>query len=323
MSYTFSQTAQLFEEFLQSQSLFNRSPKELYKPCDYLLQSGGKRVRPSLCLMAHELYQPLKQEVFYAALALELFHNFTLIHDDIMDKAPMRRGRATVHVKYGLSAGILSGDVMNIYAYRALEAVSADQLSRLFPLFNKTAIEVCEGQQLDANFETLPWVKQEDYIEMITLKTSVLLAVSLQIGAILGGADADQCLLLYELGKHLGIAFQLQDDYLDAFGEASATGKQAGGDILEGKKTILHTLFWAKASKEDQAKYRQLFEQKGVGMVAQITALYRDYEVDQSACQMVELYTHKAFNLLKQLEVASTQKMPLMQFAEELLHRKA
>src|SRR5690606_3137333 len=217
---------------------FHSQPDNLYEPCGYLLKLGGKRVRPILCLMANELFSPIQEQTWSAATAIELFHNFTLIHDDIMDKAPLRRGKETVHHKFGMTAGILSGDVLCIYAYDALSKVHSEKFNAIFSLFNQTAIEVCEGQQLDMDFEKSDLVSEEDYLHMIKLKTSVLLAASLKIGAIIGGASQNDAQKLYEFGINLGLSFQLMDDYLDAFGDAKKLGKQIGGDILSDKKTF-------------------------------------------------------------------------------------
>ncbi|NDC41840.1 MAG: polyprenyl synthetase family protein, partial [Chitinophagia bacterium] len=236
--HSFQELATLFEQRFVAQLPFPGQPASLYEPCSYFSQMGGKRIRPVLCLMASELYGDITIDAWHGATAVELFHNFSLIHDDIMDKAPLRRGKATVHEKYGLVTGILSGDVMNIYAYDALCKIDTN-LKHILETFNRTAIEVCEGQQLDMDFEARETVSIEEYLHMITLKTSVLLAASLKIGALTAGALPDNAERLYEFGKNLGIAFQLQDDYLDAYGDPERSGKQKGGDILADKKTFL------------------------------------------------------------------------------------
>ena len=211
--HKFTDFVQQLEQRFSDTGLFPEQPIGLYEPCRYLLGIGGKRVRPALCLMGNEMFGPAGDDAMHAATAIELFHNFTLVHDDIMDKAPLRRGKETIHAKYGLTAGILSGDILCIYAYEHLAKVK-NHLPEIFKLFNKTAIEVCEGQQLDMDFEIRNDVTIDEYIHMIALKTSVLLACSLKIGAILGGASEDNADKIYEFGKNLGIAFQLQDDYL-------------------------------------------------------------------------------------------------------------
>src|SRR5690606_4737283 len=215
-----SELSQQFEDFLTNEFRFPAEPKGLYDPCNYLLAAGGKRLRPVLCLLAESLFTGAapSRPAMHAALAVELFHNFTLMHDDIMDKAPLRRGKPTVHAEYGLAAGILSGDVMNIYAFKALEQIGAGHLAAGLQLFNDCAIAVCEGQQMDMDFEVLHEVTVDEYLKMIELKTAVLLASALKLGALIGDAAADEADRLYGFGLNLGIAFQLQDDYLDAFG---------------------------------------------------------------------------------------------------------
>src|SRR5215471_10959083 len=210
---------------------FPELPATLYDSCDYFLGIGGKRIRPVMCLMGNELFDEINPDTWQVATAIELFHNFTLIHDDIMDKAPLRRGSETVHAKFGESTALLAGDVMLVVAYDYLNKIENTYIHSVISLFNKTAKEVCEGQQLDMDFERAEDVGLGDYLHMIELKTSVLLAASLKLGSILGGASQRNQNLLYEFGKKLGIAFQIQDDYLDAFGDPKKFGKQTGGDI--------------------------------------------------------------------------------------------
>lgn len=207
------------------------------------MANSGKRIRPVLCLMGNELFDDITDNAYHAAMAVEYFHNFSLIHDDIMDAASLRRGLETVHIKYGTNTALLSGDVLLIYCYEHINKISNNYLPRILHLFNKTAREVCEGQQADMDFEKHENVLLEDYIEMISLKTSVLLAASLEMGAILGGASEGNCRHIYEFGKNLGIAFQIQDDYLDAFGNPEKFGKEVGGDIKQNKKTFYGCMF--------------------------------------------------------------------------------
>src|SRR6201995_5086347 len=219
-------------------SHFPKEPQSLYAADEYFLNLGGKRIRPVMCLMGNELFDEIKTDAWEVATAIELFHNFTLIHDDIMDKAPLRRGMQTVHEKYGEPVAILSGDVMLVVAYDYLNKIHSSHLHKIIELFNTTAKEVCEGQQLDMDFEKKERVSFDEYLSMIELKTSVLLAASLRMGAILGGSGEGNQDHLYAFGKNLGLAFQVQDDYLDAFGDPVKFGKQVGGDILANKKTV-------------------------------------------------------------------------------------
>ena len=219
---------------------------------------GGKRIRPILCLMGNELFDTINPDAYTVATAIELFHNFTLIHDDIMDKAPLRRGMQTVHEKYGEPTALLSGDVMLVVAYDYLNKIKSNHIHKIIQLFNKTAKQVCEGQQLDMDFEKQETVHLSDYLKMIELKTSVLLAASLQLGAILGGAQEGNQRHLYEFGKNLGMAFQVQDDYLDAFGDPEKFGKQVGGDIMSNKKTFLMIHAMEAGSKTQVNELNQL-----------------------------------------------------------------
>jgi geranylgeranyl diphosphate synthase type II len=250
--HSFDELLLEFEDFFSSHR-FPEQPTTLYEPCSYLLHMGGKRIRPVLCLMSYELFADLNQNAWNTAMAIELFHNFTLMHDDIMDKAPLRRGQKTVHEKYSVPTAILSGDVMNIFAYEHLNKVDSQHIHSVIQFFNKTAIEICEGQQLDMDYEKKEAVEMSEYLHMITLKTSVLLGTSMKLGAMLGGATDGCSTILYQFGKSLGLAFQLMDDYLDVYGDANKTGKQNGGDILSDKKTFLSTKAFALASPRTTA----------------------------------------------------------------------
>jgi geranylgeranyl diphosphate synthase type II len=219
---------------------FPESPQNLYDPADYFLGLGGKRIRPVMCLMGNELFNEIKDGCVHVTTAIELFHNFTLIHDDNMDNAPRTRGMPTVHIKYGDTNALLSGDVMLVVAYDYINKIHAGNIHKIIHLFNKTAKKVCEGQMTDMDFELTGQVTISEYLQMIELKTSVLLASSLQMGAMLGGAGEGNQQHLYEFGKNLGLAFQIQDDYLDAFGDPAKFGKQPGGDIMANKKTFLY-----------------------------------------------------------------------------------
>jgi geranylgeranyl diphosphate synthase type II len=252
---SFSELSQQFSLYF-SQKHFPAEPASLYEPNEYFLKNGGKRIRPVLCLMGNQLFDEIRQDAWEMATAIELFHNFTLIHDDIMDNAPLRRGEETIHKRYGANTAILAGDVMLIAAYELMNNVSLTVIRQVQNLFNTTAKEVCEGQQYDLDFEKRELVSFGEYIKMIELKTSVLLAASLKMGAILGGAGQMNQDLIYEFGRKLGLAFQVQDDYLDAFGDPGKFGKQVGGDILANKKTFLliHALENATASQKEILK---------------------------------------------------------------------
>lgn len=317
---SFANLVTAFEERFSGTLPFPAAPGTLYDPCRYLLGIGGKRIRPVVCLMAAELFGEIHEDAWHAAAAVELFHNFTLIHDDIMDKAPLRRGQPTVHHKYGLTTGILSGDVMCIYAYDELAKVSKS-LPQMMHVFNRTAIEVCEGQQLDMDFETRKDVSIDEYIHMITLKTSVLLACSLKMGAISGGALGDNANKLYEFGKDMGIAFQLQDDYLDAFGDTDKLGKQNGGDILANKKTCLLITAMEKANDAQRSEIEILLHSEPADKVQRMLALFKATGADVACREAAAHYSELAYLNLEELAIPSVRKKPLSELAGYLLQR--
>ena len=317
---SFQDLAQAFETRVAGQPLFPHEPAALYEPLRYFLHLGGKRVRPVLCLMGAELFDAATDDAWHAATAIELFHNFTLIHDDIMDKAPLRRGQSTVNEKWNLSTAVLSGDALVIYAYAELARVKAP-LQPLLTLFNRTAIEVCEGQQLDMDFETRDDVTEEEYVRMIALKTSVLLACSLKMGALLGGATEGAADKLYEFGKNLGIAFQLQDDYLDAFGAPEKLGKQAGGDILADKKTFLHIAARTAATDAQRAGLAAAARLSGGEKISETLRIFSATGADGSCREEVRKYSTRAFECLDALPVLSKRKEPLKALAAYLLDR--
>ena len=319
--HSFTELVQLFEQRLNATLPFPSQPETLYEPCRYFLSIGGKRVRPVLCLMSNELFGDITEDAWHGALGIELFHNFTLIHDDIMDRAPLRRGKQTVHERNGLTAGILCGDVMSIYAYDQLANIKRS-LSEVLHLFNKTSIEVCEGQQLDMDFEERNDVTIDDYIHMISLKTAVLLACSLKMGALLGGATIGNAQKLYEFGKNLGIAFQLKDDYLDAFGEAEKTGKQNGGDIIENKKTFLLLKARENANAAQKKSIDELLDENGDHKIASMLKLFRDTDAEQQCKQAIEKYSSLAFKNLEGVAVLHKRKEPLQELAAYLLNRE-
>ncbi|HEU4576172.1 MAG TPA: polyprenyl synthetase family protein [Chitinophagaceae bacterium] len=301
---------------------FPTDPASLYDPNEYFLKLGGKRVRPVLALMGNELYGDINPDAWHLATAIELFHNFTLIHDDIMDKAPLRRGMETVHTKYGENTALLAGDVMLVVAYDYLNKINAAYLHRVLQLFNKTAKEVCEGQQLDMDFEKRQTVTFEEYLHMISLKTSVLLAASLQLGAILGGAGERNQHLLYEFGKKLGIAFQVQDDYLDAFGDPGKFGKQTGGDILANKKTFLLIHALEAATPAQKSALEKLMNNSNADQkVAGVLQIFRDCGVDAWAMQLKNKYLDEALVHLEDIAVVSKRKEPLQELAHFLIQR--
>ena len=318
--HSFTQLVEQFEQRLSQSLPFPELPGTLYNPCRYFLQIGGKRVRPVLCLMANELFGEINEDAWHGAIGIELFHNFTLIHDDIMDKAPLRRGKTTVHEKSGLTAGILCGDVMSIYAYDQLAHIEQN-LSLILHLFNKTSIEVCEGQQLDMDFESRNDVSIDEYIHMITLKTSVLLACSLKMGALLGGTTEGNANKLYTFGKNLGIAFQLQDDYLDAFGDTTKLGKQNGGDIKSNKKTYLLLKARETANAEQLKQIDEWLVNDGNDKVPAMLELFKATGADKACREAVELYSNRAFDCLEEAAVLRKRKQPLHELATYLLQR--
>ena len=301
---------------------FPASPASLYDPGEYFLALGGKRVRPVMCLMGNELFDNIHADAYSVATAIELFHNFTLIHDDIMDAAPLRRGMETVHKKYGDSTALLTGDVMMIQAYEYLNKIHPSHLPQILQLFNKTAREVCEGQQLDMDFEKQEQVSLDEYLNMISLKTSVLLAASLEMGAILGGSGAGNRQHLYAFGKNLGIAFQIQDDYLDAFGDPEKFGKDVGGDIRQNKKTFLLLHALEVATAEQKAQLQQLMQDNPADKVQRVLAIFKACNVDQWANELKEKYLQTALQHLEDIAVVSSRKQPLKELADFLIQRE-
>ena len=300
---------------------FPAAPANLYDPADYFLSLGGKRIRPVMCLLGNELFGPLQEDAWTIGNALELFHNFTLIHDDIMDRAPLRRGEPTVHIRYGEASALLAGDVMLVRAYEYLNQTSTETLRQVLQLFNRTGKEVCEGQQLDMDFEKTDQVSLSAYLRMIELKTAVLLAVSLQLGAIAGGAKVGDQNHLYAFGINLGMAYQVQDDYLDAFGDPLKFGKQPGGDILANKKTFLLLKAMESANSSQRAAIDLLLQTDHSGKVDAMLKIYADCRVDQAAREAKEVYMTAAAQALQSIDVPSADKEPLRELAGYLLQR--
>ncbi len=294
----------------------------LYDPAQYILGIKGKRIRPVCVYLANQLFSDIGSDAYHAGAAIELFHNFSLIHDDIMDKAPLRRGIETVHQKFGNDTALLAGDVMLVVAYENLANISSNYVSNCLQVFNDTAKKVCEGQQLDMDFELVPHVSLEDYVNMITLKTSVLVAASLQLGAIIGGAGLGNQQHLYEFGKNLGIAFQIQDDFLDAFGDAAKTGKQQGGDILANKKTFLMIHAREYCTPAANAALDELIHQNPTNKVDKVLEIFKACKADEWANELKEKYYNIALKHLDDVAVQSTRKQELKNLAANLMMRE-
>jgi geranylgeranyl diphosphate synthase type II len=315
-------TVQFGEHFDKEQ--FPEQPKKLYESVNHILRIGGKRIRPVLSIMGNELFDNIHPDVFQVGIAVEMFHNFTLVHDDIMDKAPLRRNHPTVHTLYGESTAILAGDVMLINVYEYLNKVQPLHKQKLLACFNKAAKEVCEGQQIDMDFEDMEpeQVHYNDYVNMIALKTSVLLAASLQMGAIIGGGSEYNQNHIYEFGKNVGIAFQIQDDYLDAFGDPEKFGKQQGGDILVNKKTFLLLKALEMCNPAQRTKLKELLVSNQDDKVAQVLQLFHDCRVDAWAEKEKDRFQEIALQHLDSIAVLSARKKPLMDLADYLLKRE-
>lgn len=313
-----------FEEYL-SKKIVKQEPANLYDPMVYILSLGGKRVRPVLVLMAAEIFGSDYKKALDAALAIEVFHNFSLVHDDIMDDAPLRRGKQTVHERWDINTGILSGDAMLIKAYQLFENYSGETFRRLAELFSKTAIEVCEGQQYDMDFEVREKVTLEEYLKMIEYKTAVLVGASLKMGAIVANASKEDCERIYEYGRLLGIAFQLQDDYLDAFGDPESFGKQVGGDIIENKKTFLYLTSLQQAGSREAMQLEHLYSINPPDPAAKVETVKSLFESSGAAGltrEEIGKYTEKAFAVLEELNIKEDKKEVLYNFGKGLMDRK-
>ncbi len=312
-----------FDNYLQEYLKF-KEPQNLYHPIEYILKLGGKRLRPTLTLLTTDIFGGDYNNSLNAALAIELFHNFSLIHDDIMDDAPLRRGHQTVHEKWDLNTGILSGDAMLILAYQLFENYEPHTFRKLAQLFSKTALEVCEGQQYDIDFETRDDVVLTEYLKMIEFKTAVLIASAMKMGAIIAGASQSDQNKIYEFGKNLGIAFQIQDDYLDAFGDPETFGKQVGGDIIENKKTFLYLRAMAFSDSDEMQQLEHLYSIYPEDTETKVNTVREIFESTGSADATrmeIEIYTIKAFSVLSTLNISDAKKALLKQFGEELMNR--
>lgn len=321
-------SVQQYQEFISTylqEQYQEREPKNLYEPIHYILGLGGKRIRPVLTLMSAEIFDSNYSKALPAALAVEVFHNFSLIHDDIMDDAPLRRGNVTVHEKWDINTGILSGDAMLIQAYQYFEKYEPVIFKQLAKLFSKTALEVCEGQQWDVDFENRLDVSISEYLIMIQYKTAVLVAAAMKMGAIIAETTEENANLIYEFGLNLGIAFQLQDDYLDAFGNPKTFGKQVGGDIIENKKTYLYLKAIEFASVEEKKVLLNLFSVHSKDNVDKINSVKQIFDTTGASTatqKAIQEYTLKAFETLQSLNIDSNKKEILKAFGENLMGRK-
>ena len=322
--HTIFQYQEFLSDYLQSQ-YESKEPKNLYEPIHYILDLGGKRIRPVLTLMAAEIFDTDYKKALPAALAVEVFHNFSLVHDDIMDDAPLRRGQKTVHEKWDLNTGILSGDAMLILAYQYFEQYEPVVFRDLAKLFSKTALEVCEGQQWDVDFEKRNDVTIPEYLKMIQYKTAVLVAAAMKMGAIIAGTSEENANLIYDFGLNLGLAFQLQDDYLDAFGNPETFGKQVGGDIIENKKTYLYLKAMAFSNETDAAELSRLFSihpEDSSDKIEVVKAIFNNSGAAKATQDAIHDFTFEAFQTLDKMNISADKKEMLKAFGENLMGRK-
>lgn len=315
------------EKFIQylEENIQVREPKGLYEPIGYILNLGGKRIRPLLTLMTAEIFGEDYSKALPAALAVEVFHNFSLVHDDIMDDAPLRRGKETVHEKWNLNTGILSGDAMLILAYQYFEKYEPRIFQALAKLFSKTALEVCEGQQWDVDFENRDDVTIDQYLKMIEYKTAVLVAAAMKMGGIIAETSPENCDAIYDFGLNLGIAFQLQDDYLDAFGNPETFGKQVGGDIIENKKTFLYLKALEFSNEEEKHGLLDLYSiqpNDNSEKIASVKEIFVATGASKATQGAMKMYTEKAFAVLQNLNISDDKKHVLKTFGENLMSRQ-
>jgi geranylgeranyl diphosphate synthase type II len=324
--YSTSQLQEIINTEIQNRSneLKKLSPSNLYHPIDYSLEMGGKRLRPVLLLLSYNIFKNTVQEAIPAAIAIEVFHNFTLLHDDIMDKAEVRRNRPTVHKKFSENSAILSGDAMAFISYKYLLESNSSKLSEVIELFTKTAIEVCEGQQFDMEFESRVNVSEDEYLEMIRLKTAVLLACGLKAGALLANADSVVANQLYEFGINLGLAFQLQDDLLDSFGNQQTFGKKIGGDILANKKTFLSITALQNARtelKNELLNWMNKEEFNHNEKISSVLKIYNQLNIEKLTVQKIESYFEKCKIIFQQISVDNDRKKQLLEVSNNMLNR--
>lgn len=303
---------------------FRDKPAELYAPMNYIISHGGKRLRPIMVLMASDMFGGELQKALKPALAIEFFHNFTLIHDDIMDEAPLRRGKPTIHTLHGINVGILSGDALLIKAYKFFEDLEPQLFKACVRVFTHTALLLCEGQQYDINFETQENVTYDDYIRMITYKTGILSASSLEIGALIAGAPFKDAKAIFNFGKHLGIAFQIMDDYLDVFGDHEQFGKKHAGDIYENKKTVLYLLAREHASAQERKELEFWYSRKtdNIDKIYSVEKIFRLTKVDEKTLHLIQKHSEIAQQYLNKIDVPEEKKRPFVELANYLLHRE-
>ncbi len=321
--YTFNELSERVNKIIQELDI-PEAPAELYEPIRYILNLGGKRIRPVLTLMTANLFKDNIEDALAPAISIELFHNFTLIHDDIMDQASLRRNHSTVHTRWNVNIGILSGDALSIYAYRYLLKAPRDRLYRLLEIFNDTALKVCEGQQLDMNYENIPEITVDDYLTMIELKTAILLAGAMKIGGIISGASEKQINHLYESGKYLGLAFQIQDDFLDSYGDTETFGKTIGGDILSNKKTFLlvYTLgHLPEGRKKEMMKILDAPITNNREYISTIKSFYDSVNIQKITKNMIADYFRKGMDELAKTKVSTERRKGLEELITSLISR--
>ena len=322
--YTIDEIQKKINDYIDNQK-FEGNPEELYAPIEYILRQGGKRLRPTLCLLACDLFGGNIEDCMVPAVAAEIFHNFTLVHDDIMDQAPLRRGVETIYKKWGSDVAILSGDTMLIKAFQYVLNTNNKYRYEVFAELCKVALEVCEGQQLDLNFETRDDVTLDEYLEMIRLKTAVLLGSVLKIGAIVAGADEESQKVIYDFGVDIGMAFQLQDDVLDCYADVDVFGKMIGGDISDNKKTYLYLYALGMAFEEDEQELRRLFKMpkgRDEEKIKRVLEIYDKYAVKHEVlAEIEEMFTVATMDLITKLDVAPERKDVLLDYAKYLYNR--
>ncbi|RPH32410.1 MAG: polyprenyl synthetase family protein [Bacteroidales bacterium] len=323
--YSIEELSEVLEKVLSNLNL-PEDPKNLYKPIQYILSSGGKRIRPVLTLAACNLFKETIDQAIYPALAVEVFHNFTLVHDDIMDNADIRRGKETVHKKWNSNIGILAGDAMSIMAYKMLIKTDKQFIVPIIDVFNEFALGICEGQQYDMDFESIKYIDQDDYTRMTELKTAVLLKGALQIGAIIGEAKESDIYEIGQFGKYLGLAFQIQDDLLDAYGDSKVFGKKQGGDIVANKKTILTVKAYSKAKGSTLDALNNLYNSTTIDpelKVSEVIKIFNETNVKEETEQLISNYYVKATESLEKIDVNPSRKEVLIAIAQRIMSRNS